>query len=51
MSGIINETENTHSIHWFNGGWLDEKMKKQNDESKRIYLELYHKALQNNQDE
>jgi len=47
MSGIINETENTHSIHWFNGGWLDEKMKKQNEASKRIYLDLYQKALEN----
>lgn len=45
ISGIINETENTHSIHWFSGGWLDEKMKKANEESKRLYLELYHRAL------
>lgn len=45
MSGTINETENTFSIHWFNGGWLDEKLKKQNEESKRIYLDLYQKSL------
>lgn len=41
MSGITNETENTYSIHWFNGGWMDDKMKKANEESSRRYLELY----------
>jgi len=45
MSGIVNETDNTHSIHWFSGGWLDEKMKKANDDAKRIYMGLYRKAL------
>lgn len=47
MSGIINETENTHSIHWFSGGWLDEKMKKANEAAKKVYMELYQKALNN----
>ena len=47
MSGIVNETEKTHSIHWFNGGWLDEKMKKANEEAKRNYLDLYNRALAN----
>ena len=46
MSGILNETAHTHSIHWFNGGWLDEKMKKANEESKRRYLELYERAVE-----
>ena len=45
MSGIINETANTYSIHWFNGGWLDEKMKKANDEVRNVYLKLYQKSL------
>ena len=45
MSGIVNETENTYSIHWFNGGWLDDEMKKANEETKKIYLELYNAAL------
>ncbi len=45
MSGIINETGNTYSVHWFNGGWLDEKMKKANEEAKQIYSNLYRKAL------
>lgn len=44
MSGIINETENTYSIHWFNGGWLDEKMKLENEHTKLEYLKLYEKA-------
>ena len=45
MSGTINETRNTHSVHWFNGSWLDEKMKKANRKSKKQYLELYESAL------
>ena len=45
MSGIVNKTENTHSIHWFNGGWLDEKMKSANEETKNRYSELYDSAL------
>lgn len=45
MSGIINKTENTYSIHWFNGGWLDEKMKKANEEAKKNYMDLYSKAV------
>lgn len=45
MSGLINETENTHSVHWFNGGWLDDKMKKANEESKKRYLDLYNRAI------
>lgn len=44
MSGLLNETENTYSVHWFNGGWLDEEMKKANEESKMKYLSLYERA-------
>lgn len=47
MSGVINETDNTHSVHWFNGGWMDEKMKQANEEAKRKYLELYSRVLLN----
>jgi hypothetical protein len=46
MSGIINETRNTYSIHWFNGGWLDEQMKKANEEAKKIYNTLYKRAIE-----
>lgn len=45
MSGILNITENTRSIHHFNGGWLDEKMKEQNNLTSKRYLQLYHDAL------
>lgn len=45
MSGMTNETENTCSVHWFNGGWLDETMKKANEESKMKYLSMYEKAV------
>lgn len=40
MSGLINETDNMHSVHWFNGGWLDEKMKRMNEDTKKKYMEL-----------
>ena len=45
MSGTVNETEHTYSIHWFNGGWLDEKMKMANEEARQKYMDLYYKAL------
>lgn len=45
MSGLINETDNTHSVHWFNGGWLDEKMKRMNEETGKKYEELYQRAV------
>lgn len=46
MSGINNETGNTYSIHWFSGSWLDEKMTKANEEAKKVYMKLYHRALE-----
>lgn len=45
MSGITNITENSFSIHHFNGGWMDEKMKKQNDIAAKKYLHLYENSL------
>lgn len=45
MSGILNETKNTRSIHYFNGGWLDARMKSQNDITRQNYMKLYKKAL------
>lgn len=47
MTGSLNETKNTYSVHWFNGGWLDDKMRKANEESQRTYEELYNRALGN----
>lgn len=45
MSGLMNATDNTYSVHWFNGGWLDETMKKANEETKMEYLSLYERAV------
>lgn len=45
MSGIVNETDNTHSVHWFNGGWLDDSMRKANEKTKEQYMELCRRAL------
>ncbi len=45
MSGLLHVTENTYSIHHFNGGWLDEKMKEQNDLTAKKYLRLYKECL------
>lgn len=46
MSGILNETVNTRSIHYFNGGWLDDNMKKQNEITKQKYTKLYEECLE-----
>lgn len=45
MSGIVNQTDNTHSIHWFNGGWLDDEMKEANRKTAERYKEIYNVAL------
>lgn len=47
MTGTLNKTENTHSIHWFNGGWLDDKMREANLKTAKQYNELYGMALKN----
>lgn len=45
MSGIVNETSNTYSVHWFNGGWLDDKMKTNNHDTRCQYMYTYKRAL------
>lgn len=45
MSGINNVTDNTRSIHHFNGGWFDDNMRLQNETTKQKYLELYEKCI------
>ena len=45
MSGTVNKTEHTYSIHWFNGGWLDSKMKKANYNTQKEYDNIYQKAI------
>jgi len=45
MSGIVNETKHTFSVHWFNGGWLNEKMINANEETRKNYHDLYNRAI------
>lgn len=48
MSGNLSSTEHTYSVHWFNEGWADEKMKKANEESVRCYNTLFDECMRNN---
>lgn len=45
MSGTLKETSNTYSVHWFNGGWLDDNMRLQNEMTAMKYRELYERSL------
>ena len=47
MSGHTYMTEHTYTVHRFNGGWLDEKMKLANRETMREYDRIYELAGQN----
>lgn len=47
MSGHTEMTEHTYCIHWFNGGWLDEKLKSANEEAVHRYDRIYKTALEN----
>lgn len=47
MSGHTYMTEHTYSIHRFNGGWLDDKMKRANQETMREYDQIYERAVRN----
>lgn len=47
MSGHTYMTEHTYSVHRFNGGWLDEKMKLANRETMREYDRIYELAVKN----
>lgn len=51
MTGMLNETDNTRSIHHFNGGWLDEKMKNQNMKAISNYKKIYDNCMMNNMKE
>lgn len=44
MSGKLEKTSDTFSIHHFNGGWLDEKAKADNLQAIRMYDELMGQA-------
>lgn len=47
MSGHTYMTEHTYAIHRFNGGWLDESMKRANRETMREYDRIYELAVRN----
>ena len=50
MSGSVQCTEHTYSVHWFNGGWLDENMRMENEEAVRRFEQIYHWSLRNQED-
>lgn len=47
MSGHTYMTEHTYTIHRFNGGWLDENMKRANQEAMQKYDRIYGLAVRN----
>lgn len=47
MSGHTYVTEHTYSVHRFNGGWMDDKMKLANKETMQKYDRIYEMAVQN----
>ncbi len=47
MSGHTVRTKNTYAIHRFNGGWLDEKMRKDNINTVNEYDRVYQECIQN----
>lgn len=46
MSGKKTVTENTHSIHHFNGGWLSAEMKQSNIRASKDFQSLYMASLE-----
>lgn len=46
MSGRIEITDDTFSIHHFNGGWLNEQMKLTNQKTMQQYESLYKRTLE-----
>lgn len=50
MSGHTHKTEHTYTIHWFNGGWLDERMKRANEETMQEYDRIYSLAVKGGRD-
>lgn len=49
MSGQKSETEHTYSVHWFNGGWLDENMRQANADVSKKYNIIYRQCVMNQQ--
>ncbi len=47
MSMQTNQTNHTYSIHWFNGGWLDEKTRQANMLVSQKYDSIYQQCIKN----
>ena len=45
MSGMLEKTEDTFSIHHFNGGWLNDKSRQDNEKAIKMYQDLLKKAI------
>lgn len=45
MTGRLDMTDNTYSVHHFNGGWLDDKTKVDNVRTKKLYEALMKTAV------
>ena len=45
MSGQTVETGNTYTIHRFNGGWMDERMRQENINAVEVYNEIYQECM------
>ena len=46
MSGQTVETGNTYTIHRFNGGWMDERMRQENINAVEVYNEIYQECIE-----
>ena len=44
MSGLLEKTSDTFSIHHFHGGWLDEKAREDNLKATKLYEEILNSA-------
>lgn len=47
ISMNANITDHTYSVHWFNGGWLDENMRSANEKTSKEYETVYKICLNN----
>ena len=46
MSGQTVETGNTYTVHRFNGGWMNERMRQENINAVKVYNEIYQKCME-----
>lgn len=45
MTGTCNRTNNTYSVHWYNGGWLDEEKRVENEKTASKYEKIYNMCI------